>query len=796
MHRYLSDSASAASRTRAEVLHGRGGAGRSSPGRSRRSNRRGHGERHRSRGGGGGGGGGEFRSRAELEEHYQRRLEREQRRVAELTHSVSALQSRDAPPRRAPLPRPRVTSPGRSRQQRPATAQPAPGPVRARASPERGRARRREARAPSPLALARSQAEDETHALDAMRSEVERETRRLAASQKQLDSTWADIRTEAALIIQTGARRWLTRRHAGRARRAAAERRLADEKRSVREERRRLRQEAAAVDRQLAHLARETLLSERQALETERERLLQRKQELQAARRTQSAMSHSAVSQSALSQSAVSQSAVSQTAGRRHTPPRVAAPPPSVGRTAPADDEEARADARQQAARSRAIRRRATEEIRSTIADEWSALHEQDPQAPPPPPSVTRSRITDAGQDLDSSTERIASLERQLSQMMEMVRSSRSRDAEDQSYVPGRSHRGAEPPPPPVSVQRRADSRREQREREEGAALLLQKTYRGHRGRQRALGARDELRAQLQEEDAAASRLQAAWRGVSVRKDRRRQQERDKAWSLYHGAPAVTPAGDGGASEQAAMRREQFLQGQSAGGSVLLRVPEPEPDEARLEEMFDRVDGDGDGVILSAELEQLLAAQSAVVVPQEPGYVAMLLEAYGARYTAGGSAEVVLGLDFDGFCEMWEQLCAVGAELGSAVEPYLSGSNAPETGSSTGASYTSYSETGDSEWDEDHDVAAEELRSLSGSGRFDDEQEAATLVQSAWRGAAARRQQLLSEGAAISIQASWRAKNARKALAELRAMGMSEEDIRWMIREVTRATTCLAGLRV
>ena len=788
MHRYLSDSASAASRTRAEVLHGRGGAGRSSPGRSRRSNRRGHGERHRSRGGGG-----EFRSRAELEEHYQRRLEREQRRVAELTHSVSALQARAVPPRRAPLPRPRVTSPGRSRQQRPVRAQPAPGPERARASPERGRARRREERAPSPLALARSQAEDEAHALDAMRSEVERETRRLAASQKQLDSTWADIRTEAALVIQTGARRWLTRRHAARARRAAAERRLADEKRSVREERRRLRQDAAAVDRQLAHLARETLLSERQALETERERLLQRKQELQAARRTQSAMSHSAMSQSALSQSAVS-----QTAGRRHSPPRVAAPPPSVERTAPADDEEARADARQQAARSRAIRRRATEEIRSTIADEWSALHEQDPQAPPPPPSVTRSRITDAGQDLDSSTERIASLERQLSQMMEMVRSSsRSRDAEDQSYVPGRrSHRGAEPPPPPVSVQRRADSRRELREREAGAALRLQKTYRGHRGRQRALGARDELSAQRQEEDAAASRLQAAWRGVSVRKDQRRQQERDKAWSLYHGAPAVTPAGDGGASEQAAMRREQFLQGQSAGGSVLLRVPEPEPDEARLEEMFDRVDGDGDGVILSAELEQLLAAQSAVVVPQEPGYVAMLLEAYGARYTAGGSAEVVLGLDFDGFCEMWEQLCAVGAELGSAVEPYLSGSNAPETGSSTGASYTSYSETG--EWDEDHDVAAEELRSLSGSDRFDDEQEAATLVQSAWRGAAARRQQLLSEGAAISIQASWRAKNARKALAELRAMGMSEGDIRWMIREVpaTRATVCLAGLRV
>ena len=789
MHRYLSDSASAASRTRAEVLHGRGGAGRSSPGRSRRSNRRGHGERHRSRGGG------EFRSRAELEEHYQRRLEREQRRVAELTHSVSALQARDAPPRRAPLPRPRVTSPGRSRQQRPARAQPAPGPERARASPERGRARRREERAPSPLALARSQAEDEAHALDAMRSEVERETRRLAASQKQLDSTWADIRTEAALVIQTAARRWLTRRHAARARRAAAERRLADEKRSVREERRRLRQDAAAVDRQLAHLARETLLSERQALETERERLLQRKQELQAARRTQSAMSHSAMSQSALSQSAVS-----QTAGRRHSPPRVAAPPPSVERTAPADDEEARADARQQAARSRAIRRRATEEIRSTIADEWSALHEQDPQAPPPPPSVTRSRITDAGQDLDSSTERIASLERQLSQMMEMVRSSsRSRDAEDQSYVPGRrSHRGAEPPPPPVSVQRRADSRRDQREREEGAALLLQKTYRGHRGRQRALGARDELSAQLQEEDAAASRLQAAWRGVSVRKGRRRQQERDKAWSLYRGAPATASTDDGGASEQAAMRREQFLQGQSAGGSVLLRVPEPEPDEARLEEMFDRVDGDGDGVILSAELEQLLAAQSAVVVPQEPGYVAMLLEAYGARYTAGGSAEVVLGLDFDGFCEMWEQLCAVGAELGSAVEPYLSGSNAPETGSSTGASYTSYSETGDSEWDEDHDVAAEELRSLSGSDRFDDEQEAATLVQSAWRGAAARRQQLLSEGAAISIQASWRAKNARKALAELRAMGMSEGDIRWMIREVpaTRATVCLAGLRV
>ena len=83
-------------------------------------------------------------------------------------------------------------------------------------------------------------------------------------------------------------------------------------------------------------------------------------------------------------------------------------------------------------------------------------------------------------------------------------------------------------------------------------------------------------------------------------------------------------------------------------------------------------------------------------------------------------------------------------------------------------------------------------------GYFDDEQEAATLVQSAWRGAAARRQQLLSEGAAISIQASWRAKNARKALAELRAMGMSEGDIRWMIREVpaTRATVCLAGLRV
>ena len=42
---------------------------------------------------------------------------------------------------------------------------------------------------------------------------------------------------------------------------------------------------------------------------------------------------------------------------------------------------------------------------------------------------------------------------------------------------------------------------------------------------------------------------------------------------------------------------------------------------------------------------------------------------------------------------------------------------------------------------------------------------------------------LIEEGAAISIQATWRGRKTAKAMSELRSMGMEEVDIRWMIHE-------------
>ena len=44
-------------------------------------------------------------------------------------------------------------------------------------------------------------------------------------------------------------------------------------------------------------------------------------------------------------------------------------------------------------------------------------------------------------------------------------------------------------------------------------------------------------------------------------------------------------------------------------------------------------------------------------------------------------------------------------------------------------------------------------------------------------------QALMEEGAAISIQAKWRGRRTALALSELRSMGMTNADIRWMVQQ-------------
>ena len=44
-------------------------------------------------------------------------------------------------------------------------------------------------------------------------------------------------------------------------------------------------------------------------------------------------------------------------------------------------------------------------------------------------------------------------------------------------------------------------------------------------------------------------------------------------------------------------------------------------------------------------------------------------------------------------------------------------------------------------------------------------------------------QAMIQEGAAISIQATWRGRRTANALSELRSMGMTDADIQWMVQQ-------------
>jgi hypothetical protein len=835
-----------------------------------------------------------------MEHYYASRVSEQQELIASLAQSVEELRHtnvQNSSPgrshrRRQSPDRGRAASGGRSKSAAPRKSAPYSGSestVPTRASPGRGGrpASSRRSRAQN----ARSAHRSAPAHVDATHAEVERQSAQLVHSQAELDATWQDIESEAAVMVQKTYRgyrgrqqvaevedqRWkeqeeqqrqqreLQRRlrqqqqeeHAARVRRAEAQRKQAEEQRQILEQRRRVREEAAEVEQELARLEQEKIAAERQALATERQRLSEQRQKLAAAKQRSSrspvwdASSVGAADQTLLGTEAPSHSSSSRGSpqGKAHHAS------PSWRRT-------------ESPAAGNLSLELAQPVDTAAGADEWPPhLSEGVPPASP----VAENRM--------------ASLERQVSQIKELVLTSSRQQQEllEQQEQQQREHQR----------QQRSQHQRHQRQRQEEhehqlqahelqlqhqqyelqeqqrrreeqeAAVLLQKTYRGYRGRQSAAVHYEQLLWQQDEQDEAAIMLQAAWRGSATRREMSRMQEespRDKAWGLFGGSGRGGPA----AAEQAvsprtqAARRNQFLQGgDSAGGSVLLRAPpvshsskaaastraEVERQSAQLvrsqaeldatwqdieseaavmvqktyrgyrgrqlaadvaamedghpEDIFADADIHGDGVIVGSQVRELLLRQAPMLgqpVPTDEGFVSSLMQAFGQRYRmADGSLPadtVVVGLNLDAFCAMWEHVTGRGRGRGS-------GGDASEL--SSFFSEAEDEERGGDDWqydEHDHYQLEEDIL----------EDEAAIMLQRTYRGYRGRQQLaarkeleatvvsgggdedsdlqgLIEEGAAISIQATWRGRKTAKAIDELRSMGMPDADIRWMIQQ-------------
>ena len=385
------------------------------------------------------------------------------------------------------------------------------------------------------------------------------------------------------------------------------------------------------------------------------------------------------------------------------------------------------------------------------------------------------------------------------------------------------------------------------------------------------------------------------------------ESPRDKAWAMFGGSGrgGVAAAKQAVSPRTQALRRNQFLQGgDSAGGSVLLSAPplpaersqssaaevysEPPAAAAEVfpEDVFADADIEGDGVLISSQVRQVLAGQAAALGPAarhpEPTFIASLLQSFGQRYRmADGSSEgaLVMGLDLDAFCAMWDHLTGVadGSEYTShsqseyeeeqgglaedawqepssssygTAEPAIAGSVALRSSIQQYADdeldATEYLRMREQEQEQEQEeelsqrpLSAESNRWLrEQEQRYEEEEqaEAAVLMQKVYRGhrarqfaaeeqvrsweqqereAEARRHQLqrqpppaarpaaatdwttesvddvgfdtsmthlIQEGAAISIQATWRGRKTARGMRELRSMGMEEADIRWMIQ--------------
>ena len=742
--------------------------------------------------------------------------------------------------------------------------------------------------------------------LDATRARVERESAQLAHYKATYDKMWAAMETEAAVLVQKNFRGYRGRQLAmqkearlwkeqeehnamleqlrrqqeervERVRRAEVQREHMEEQRLIMDQRRRVREEAAAVEREFARFEQAKLAAERQVLDAERQMLSEQKQKLAAAKQAV-------------------QQAVRPAAWNDHPPiDAYSHSVASLGHT-PSSWE------RSQYRSVGDLKLDPAHAADTAVGDRaWLPME----GVPPSSPAVES---------------RIASLERQFSHITDVLTSSNQQQSPQQSAVLNSSRPAPQHPlqqlqheqhehqlhrqrdkqgtagksglnlyaMPPKSVREpeperalqpvRApastrlhhhqqprgaqisgfpgDRQLKRQQKEERAAVLLQKTYRGYRGRQSANDYYEQLLLLQQEEDKAATKLQAAWRGSTTRKEIVLMQDespREKAWALFGGS------GRGGqaAAQQAVSprtqlaRRNQFLQaGNSAGGSVLLgKTPQykmgvessrasgggyhssaggagSQTTQSTLtavdpEDLFADADVAGDGVLVASQVREVLLDMAPVfgwaAPPSDEAFVSDLLNAFGKRYrVADGSLpadEAVVGLDIDAFCAMWEHI------TGTDKEKFAGAGSDSELSSAQTTDPSFYSEE-----EEEDEYTLQDFKSQNGPYAEDGavvmharenrkvrsvpvratastmerapprptlrENDAIVTAPVAdpgdTRGSETQDsglQALIEEGAAISIQAAWRGRRTVNALSELRLMGMTDADIRWMVQQ-------------
>eukprot|EP01043_Picozoa_sp_COSAG02_P047200 COSAG02_NODE_4499_length_5290_cov_40.601233_3_plen_716_part_00 len=648
---------------------------------------------------------------------------------------------------------------------------------------------------------------------------------------------------------------------AERLRHVEVQREHTEEQRQIMEQRRRVREEAVEVERELACLQQTKLTAERQALAAERQMLTEQRQRLAAAK----------------------QQTVRAAAWNHHHP--IDTPTHSMASLDHARSSLERTDYRPMGD--------LTLEVAHSVKTAGNGAWLPTEGVPLSSPAVES---------------RIASLEQQFSQMTDLLTSSKpsskqrlqheqSRQDEHQLQQPKkqstaaavgsnlyvtslRSARKPQPEPEPepepehalqparASVPTQRPQQRQpqgnvfgehqlnRQQKEEEAAILLQKTYRGYRGRQSAYEYYEQLLLEQQEEDEAATRLQAAWRGSTTRREMALMQDespRQKAWALFGGSGR----GGSSAAQQAVSprtqlaRRNQFLRvGNSAGGSVLLATSSQDDIKVRSshasdgyhssetgagsqmtestlgtvypEDLFADADVSGDGVLMASQVRQVLLDAAPVLgraaPPSDETSVSDLLQAFGKRYRIadgnGTTNEVVIGLDIDAFCAMWDHITDNGTQQYDRAG-YDSEASSAQT---TNLSF-------DSEMEKEDPYHSHEFRGntqvdTAGEAVEDGVQQAPGMLSMPTRATASGTdervashppegipfenkpmvpatglntgdssteepslQALMEEGAAISIQARWRGRRTALALSELRSMGMADADIRWMVQQ-------------
>jgi hypothetical protein len=716
----------------------------------------------------------------------------------------------------------------------------------------------------------RTAASAQSSHVEATRARLKHESAQLARTKAQYDAMWDDMETEAAVLVQKNYRghrgrqlalqeeeqmwreqeeeeqaamreqlRWQQQQEeqeqrAERMRRAEVQRERTEEQRRIMDQRRRVREEAAEVEREFVHLQQVKLTAERQALATERQMLSEQRHKLAAAKQQTIRPSLERTEYRPMGDLTLEVAhSVETAAGNGATWPPTEGVPPS----SPA--------------------------VESRI----SSLEQQ------------FSQVTDL---LTSSSPSLQHKQHEHRRQHVNKQGTAAKVGSNLYTMPLQSARAPEPEPEPEPepkpehalqpVRASASTQRQQhyqpqgmsreyqlkrQQNEEKAAVLLQKTYRGYRGRQSADAYYEQLLLEQQEEDEAATKLQAAWRGSTTRREMTLMQDespREKAWALFGGS------GRGGsyAAQQAVSprtqlaRRNQFLRvGNSAGGSVLVGTTSQNDMEVRSshtsdeyhsstvgagsqttestfgtvcpEDLFADADIAGDGVLIASQVREVLLDAAPelgrAAPPSDEAFISDLLQAFGKRYRIADSNlpanEVVIGLDIDAFCAMWDHITGSGTQHYDRADYDAEFSSAQTTTNSSFCSETEEEDVYDSQDFRDHsqvdtgdgavEVNAQEApatlsmpTSATASGTdqlvisrppeaipFEKNTTvAATAGNAGYSGAGdASLQALVEEGAAISIQAQWRGRRTANALSELRSMGMADADIRWMVQQ-------------